>query len=101
MATRTTVTRRDAEQVLAKLRKVFEAYGADDAFIKPGPDEGLREGTWVIAWEGGPYDWPQLFPRGGRDEDFGYNWPAVEIPAHIFAEPLNTWGLGLYPENLA
>lgn len=97
---KTRVTEREAQRVLDLLRKTFKAYDASDAFLKPGPEEGLSKGSWALCWEGGLYDWPQLFPRGGRDEEFGFNWPDVsdQIPGGLFLEPLSSWGLGVYVE---
>ena len=55
--------------------------------------------AWAIVWEGGPYDWPQLFPGGGTDEEYGLRWPEVKLAANVWTEAITGYALGLYREG--
>lgn len=57
---------------------------------KPTPYKPGHEGPmWVLSLEGGPEDWPMQVCEALRDK-----WPAG-----VFAEPVTSWCLGLYPDT--
>lgn len=119
MAAKTAVTRKQAEGVLAALHRAFPAYvqefatGEDgttdyDLIVPLPPDspslprlfEDWDGYAFVIIWESGsPYDWPQLFPHGGIDEEFGGRIDAVELPKGVWTEAVNGCVLAIYPKD--
>lgn len=58
---------------------------ADLALYPPG----FHADGYTIALEGGPEDWPWHLTQ---DE-------TITMPGGIFAEPVNGWCLGLYPDH--
>lgn len=98
--TRTTVTQRDLDKVLAAMKTAFKAYFSDaDGNVTTGWVDGWNgpvalhdegDGTFEIAWEGGPHAWTYLFPYGGVDEEATTvaRVPDVsdELPSHLFVE---------------
>ena len=99
---RTTITKRDAEKVLAAVRDQFagwiegEADGPHLVMDWDWPSSGTP--TPSILWEGGPYEWTMMFPHGGRDAEFGLQHKDVsdQIPDHVFVEPYTGWATCLY-----
>lgn len=78
------MTRKMGEALAKKVAKIYgedpgSPYGPAVNDVWYGPDR------LIVAWEGGPYDWPQsdkvadLAPKG---------W---------FVEPCNSWSVALYP----
>lgn len=53
---------------------------------------------WAIVWEEGPYEWVHYLD-GGIEEEFGFDLKPVPMPKGIFAEPIESFSLGLYPEG--
>ena len=112
-----TVTREDAETVLALVRAQFHTYleplTLDDTTYEPTcPEPTLIEdydgAPFVVAWEDGPDDWAYRFTVGGSSEEerilaaeFGAtitpDEPAV-VPDHLRCEPIYSFVLGIYPE---
>jgi hypothetical protein len=96
------VSRRDAERIRDLISSTFRAaeLSGQEPMLFDHQHEGLRPGCWSIAMEGGVYDWPQLFPHGGRDEEYGISWPDVsgQLPRGVFLEPINNCILGVYPD---
>lgn len=58
-------------------------YGNEARRYAPGHEGPM----WVISLEGGPEDWPMQACEELRDK-----WPVG-----VFAEPVASWCLGLYP----
>lgn len=95
------VTRRDAEKVLAGVRRAYRPY------LRAGYNEPMLVRNWrffdgppvpyAIVWEGGPFEWTMHVPFGGRDEEFGGTIPAIDVPDGIYTEPYTGWALGIYP----
>ena len=97
MTRKPTVTRRQAEKVLAAVKEmypdsaeVFTLYDADHEEMPPG--------CWSIAAEGvySTDEWPfEVIERAflerkyGRPNRFG----------NVFLEPLTHWCLGIYPND--
>jgi hypothetical protein len=52
--------------------------------------------TWAICWEEGPYEWVHYLD-GGIEEEFGFELKAIEKPAGVFCEPIQSFSLGLFP----
>jgi hypothetical protein len=108
---RKTVTRRDADRVLAAL---CHQYGItpDDHSAPVVIEEWdfLTYGNpapFAIVWEEGPYEWAYRFPEGGIDEEATYGiqdiapgtvvrTAAAKIDPHIFVEAITSWAVGLY-----
>ena len=70
--------------------------------------------TWAVAWEEGPEDWAHVATMGGHSEEhavlaaqaaaeFGVPFNGVpdedplKFPAGVYAEPIYSFMLGLYP----
>jgi hypothetical protein len=92
------VTKANAKKVLAALKKQQKSAlgaGATPPTLHwfPNPDGDYP----VILWEEGPYDWPQLFPYGGTDQEFGFSVAEVELPEGVFAEAQNGYSVGIFP----
>lgn len=92
------VTKRQAEQVLAEVKRVFSP------FVEDG-NEPVLHMDWshhhigpVIAWEGGPYEWAFYFGHGGRTEEFGWVAPEAKLPAGVWKEALYSWAIILHPQ---
>jgi len=56
------------------------------------------ETEWAIVWEEGPYEWVHYLD-GGIEEEFGFTLKAIDMPEGVFAEPIESFSLGLYPEG--
>lgn len=95
------VTQRQAEATLAKVKKMFAAYGPefDGLYLNMEWDWPSGGPTPSIIWEGGPYDWAMLFPGGGISEEFGANYPGVKLPAGVWVEAYSGWAICLYRED--
>lgn len=115
MTTKTRVTRKQAEGVLAALHKAFPSYvqefadGNYDRLVPMAPDSeylpkiftDFDGHPYVIIWESGsPYGWTHLFPHGGIDEEYGGKHPAVDLPAGVWTEAVNGCVLAIYPKDL-
>ena len=98
------VTKRDAEKVLAAVRKQFSAYvkGGSDLdqpmLIKDWDFFGHGAVPYAIVWEGGPYEWAHLV-GGGVDEEFGFRYESAPIPDNVYVEPYTSYVLAIYPKN--
>jgi hypothetical protein len=118
--TRTRVTKREAERVLAAVKRAFPAYL--DKGGKYGPklvkdwDWGWTTShvyEWAIIWEEGPYEWTYNFPEGGVDEELTaelhtivpdakpITTKAVELPDGVWTEPITSWAIAIYPKDWA
>lgn len=100
------VKKRDADKVLAAIRRQFAAW------IDPaaGPDYApklLKDFDWLgtgappyaIVWEqGSPYDWAMYAGQEYIDEEFGFRVKAVEFPPTIWTEAITGWALAIYPK---
>lgn len=93
------ISKRDAEKVLAAVKKAFPSepgYGPelrmDFDWFGNGPNPS-------IVWEGGPYQWTYLFPYGGIDEEYGFKVPDVSsmIPEGYYTEAQTGWAISIYP----
>jgi len=101
MTTRVKVTKRDAERVLAAVKK---AYGAWIMEGDRGPVLMKDYAAWnspapyAVVWEEGPFEWTFNFPFGGIEEEFGSNVADVSaaIPKAVFCEAMTSWCLGIY-----
>lgn len=92
-------------------------HAADHAPTVAYPEPVLVEdytdsGHWAIAWEEGPDDWAYLIGGGTSEADhvtyaalsaeFGRDVAppvraAAQMPADVYAEPIMSFVLGLYP----
>lgn len=117
-----TITRKQAESVLAKLVERYRwdieggtipADGDEPEFvIAPCADVDRptlhrdEKGFWEIVWESGPSEWAYRFTMGGIDPEtapvvraYG-GTPKAEEPAQVsskvFLEPVNTYTVGIY-----
>lgn len=95
------VTKREAEKFLRALKKQRAAWIDDDS---KGPElledwdwTGYGGFRWSIVWEEGPYDWSDLFPFGGVDEEFGGRIADVSegLPETLYAESITGWAVGI------
>lgn len=78
-----TITREQAEAVLAVVRKRYQAHlgpllDEDGKTIIPAPGEADQpqlfenyqgSDTWVVSWESGPFEWALRFASGGLNEE--------------------------------
>lgn len=79
------LTIRKAQEAKSAVEQWFDSIGWPDApaLYQPGHEGPM----WVLILEGGPEDWPmQVCDALYR------KWPTG-----VFAEPVNSWCLGLYP----
>ena len=95
-------TEAETEKVLAAVMMAFLPW-IEEGMSGPfdGPFIGETEyGSPTIVWEGGPYEWVHLFPRGGTDEEFGFKIPDVShlIPKGVWVEPANHYSTAVYKE---
>lgn len=77
-----------AEKVVAEVEESFASYiaaGYPKPFLFEGSHEDLPDDAWVISWEEGPHEWAYRF---GPTNVLG-----------VFAEPVYSWCLGLYPAD--
>jgi hypothetical protein len=108
------VTKRQAEQVLAAVRRTFAGY-CDPERPEAGPtlvmDADLGWGPRpTILWEEGPYEWTFRFPGGGVDEELtimmqefkpgaiAHTKPA-QLPVGVRTEATTSYALALYRED--
>lgn len=100
------VTRKDAEKVLAALNTQYPGEKYPAQIIENWNWTG-RPVRFAIVWEEGPYEWAYRFPFGGIDEESTsllrellpiatVASRAVEIPDHLFVEPVTSWAVGIY-----
>lgn len=114
----TTVTKRDAERVLAAVKRQCRAYCVDEHGKPSGSQpEILKDWDWTghgaakysIVWEEGPYNWAVNFPYGGIDDEMTSlmqefrpgavsrtNDVSDRIPQHVFCEAITGWAVGIY-----
>lgn len=79
-----------AAKRIARLWHAEEGYGPRAIRDWDGP------GRHAIVWEdGAPYGWTMLLD-GGRDEEFGIQYPAVPAPAGFFFEPYTHYAAGIF-----
>jgi hypothetical protein len=104
-ATRTRVTKREAERTLNAVKRMFRAYITEGygPELRKNWDWGWtveRHYDWAIVWEeGSPYNWTYLFPEGGVDEEFGGRHTGVELPDGVWTEAITGWALAIYPKD--
>jgi hypothetical protein len=117
------VTKRQAEQVLAHVKRTFRPYceaGGDGPSLRMDFDWSGAGARPAIVWEGGPFEWAYLAASGGVDEEM--TTLAMELPEYVqfvrtgkmkhpvrvepiagvpgvFVEPITSWALGLYVEG--
>lgn len=76
-----------AEAAAHTVDQWFAVQGYEESeyprMYKPGHEGPM----WVLSLEGGPEDWPMQVCEALRGQ-----WPAG-----VFAEPVTSWCLGLYP----
>lgn len=108
------ITRQQAEQALALVRKQFaaECQGLEAESLPRLFEPGFHADSWVITWEG-TFEFGYRAFRGGLDEEV-YNLATeagatheqaeklatmekVEPPAGVWTEPLNSWSVALLP----
>lgn len=98
---KSTVSQRDAELVLAAIKKQYAVYledaGPDDQplLIKDWNFFGNGAVPYAVIWEGGPYEWAHLVD-GGIEEEFGFRVQAAELPDTVEVEPYTGWALAIY-----
>jgi hypothetical protein len=63
---------------------VVRKFTGDDAAALYEP--GFHANGWVIALEGGPYEWPIHISEPGK----------VTWPEGVWVEPVNNWSIALY-----
>lgn len=99
--TRKRVTKREAERVLAAVKRAFPAWLGKGS-VPPKLVKDWNWGfAWAIVWEEGPYDWAVLFPHGGIDEEFGGKHPDVSdrLPEGVWTEAATSWAIAIYPKD--
>lgn len=100
MAQRVAVRKADADKVLAAVRKAFRPW-VDTRYPETQPHlvkdfDWYGHAPYAVVWEGGPYNWPNLFVMGGVEEEFGGRFDPHDTPG-VFAEPATGWALSIYP----
>lgn len=98
------VTKRQAEKVLALVRKQFAPWvkgtGTGPVLVKNW-DWRSGPAPYAIVWEEGAYEWAHLSTGGGRDEEFGFRIDPIteeqQRAMGVFLEPYTSWALGIYP----
>ena len=100
------VTKRDADKVLAAIRRQFAGWIDPDR-----PDYGpelLKDFDWLgtgappyaIVWEqGSPYDWAVYAGQSYVDEEFGFRVKGVEFPPAVWVEAITGWALAIHPRG--
>lgn len=82
------LTPAQAEQAKRMVEEWFiDQVGFQESELPTMYDPGHEGPMWVLSLEGGPEDWPMQVCEALRDK-----WPAG-----VFAEPVTSWCLGLYP----
>jgi len=96
--------RSTAERALQAVREQFAAYLDDDC--DPGP-QLYADWAWngdpapyAIVWEGGPFEWPQLVPDGGVDQDLTALAQDVAPGAVVHAPEATGWPPGTWAEPI-
>ena len=122
MTTTRTITEAQGAAALAAVRGQYAAYlttqiidGETHEALYPEPTlvwDYTDSGHPAICWEEGPSDWAMLLEGGTSEEDrclfaaaaeeFGHDVkaperPAADMPADVYAEPIMSFVLGLYP----
>lgn len=103
---RKTVTRCDAEKVLAVVKEVWAVY-LDDEGNGPVIMEDYNGARFAIVWEEGPFEWaigfdpehPQYDEEASCMVGRKVERPAAtthKMPSHIFVEPYFSFDLCLY-----
>ena len=122
MTTITTITETQATAALEAVKAQYAPHLAPQTVdgetydaLYPEPTlvwEYTDSGHPAICWEEGPSDWAMLLDGGTSEEDrylyaslaeeFGSDVkaperPAAKMPAGVYAEPIMSFVLGLYP----
>lgn len=74
-----------AEQVLAAVREQWKAeqgWYHEDMFLTSHEHEELEDGSWGLAWEGGPEDW---------------SWSVEHKVPGVFVEAQYSWLVAVHP----
>lgn len=117
-ATRKRVTKREAEKVLAAVKRAFPAWIGGKGSTPPTLVKNWEWGwnysrtyDWAIIWEEGPYEWTYRFPEGGVDEELTYELRtivpdaaplttnAATLPDGVWTEPITGWAIAIYPKD--
>lgn len=103
MATKTRVTRKQAEAALKAIEAQYAPY------VQEGYGPTLHmdwDGYVAIIWEEGPYEWTYTARHGGHDEELSIlagqpmqTPAATDWPEGVWCEPYNTCVLCLYPQD--
>ena len=80
----------EAEKVMAEIKKRWPAdqHWQGDLFMTSHEHEELPDGSWAIAWEGGPEDWTM--------HASGLHGRAIEVDGG-FVEALSHWAVAVHP----
>lgn len=97
------VTKRDANRVLAAIKKKFSSYIAA-GYSGPRLFENWDGKRFVISWEEGPFEWTyQPIDDETIDDELSslaghaVRMPAVKLPDNVLVEPINHYSVALYP----
>ena len=109
------VTKRQAEAVLRAVKKMFGSGAGEYGPQLRDRREYDGQPGWQIHWEGGPFEWPYLFPFGGVDEELASmarefvdsdaeagrvaTRKEVQLPPGIWVEAINHWSIAIYREE--
>ena len=111
MATKTKVTRKQAEQVVAAIVAQYPGWVEEGICPAPTLKEDFDGAPFAAIWEEGPDDWTYLLGGGTSEhdhytyaslsEEFGVEMsPPVRKPAQfpkgVFVEPMNSCVVGIY-----
>jgi hypothetical protein len=100
----TTVTRAEAEAVLAAVKTQHSSYIAaghtPPVLVENWEGWGAGQAAWAILWEEGPFEWTYLFPHGGIEEEFGFRIAEVALPDRVWCEAYNSWSIAIYPREV-
>ncbi|MER6509648.1 hypothetical protein ABT158_22695 [Nonomuraea sp. NPDC001636] len=88
----TTVSRAQAEQVVAAIARQF-GVAADEPKLMEEWWDGRQ---WSIFWDG-PHEWAFYVPEGGTFPESGWEIPACELPPGVSVEAVNACTLSLQP----
>jgi hypothetical protein len=107
------ISEAQARQCLAAIERQFAPY-IDQTCRPTLAKPGEQCSGWAIVWEDGPDEWALRAFHGGHDEELYHlareagatpeqarrtaQVGGVPCPAGVFAEPVMTFVLGLYPD---
>lgn len=90
-----------AEQVARSIVKAFPAY--DDVEPPKVVEDADGQGTTVVFWEEGPYEWAHLYMEmisgyAAVDEEFGFKHKPVAPVKGVWVEPYYSFAVGVYKD---